>query len=125
MIKVAPFEKLLKMKVLNAKDGFGKVMMPYGKKFTNPHAILHGGAICSLADTAAAVALSTKYGDRIYFTVKLDMEFKSAIQDGEIFAEARIINRKGKFFFSRIDVKDGEEKLLARGSAVYFVPSKE
>jgi len=125
MIKVAPFEKLLKMKVLEAKDGFGKIVMPYAEEFTNPHAILHGGAICSLADTAAAVSLSTKYGGRVYFTVKLDMEFKSAIQEGEIFAEARIIKRKGKFFFSKIDVKDGNDRLVATGSAVYYVPPQK
>jgi len=125
-IKVrAPFEKLLKMKILEARKDFGKVMMPFRKEFTNPQGFIHGGVISSLADTAAAIALATKYGDRTYFTAKLDMEFKSAIEDGEIFAEARIIKRKGKFFFSRIEVKDGKEKLLATGSAVYFVPSNK
>jgi uncharacterized protein (TIGR00369 family) len=120
----APFEKLLKMKVLEEREDFGKVMMPFRKEFTNPRGFIHGGVIFSLADTAAGKALATKYGDRTYFTAKLDIEFKSAIKDGEIFAEARIIKRKGKFFFSRIEIKDGREKLLATGSAVYFVPSK-
>jgi len=119
----APFEKLLKMKVLETKDGPIRVAMPCSKDFTNPHGFIHGGVICSLADTAAAVAMVKKCGDRIFFTAKLDMEFKSTIQDGEIFAEARIIKKKGKFFFSRIEVKDEKEKLLATGSAVYFVPS--
>ena len=124
MIKVAPFEKLLNIKILEVKDGFAKIMMPYRKKLTNPHGIVHGGAICSLADTAAAISLCTKYEGRIFFTAKLDMEFKSAIEDGEIFAEATIMKRKGKFIFSRIEVKDGEEKLLATGSAILFVPSE-
>jgi len=125
MIKVAPFEKLLNIKILEVKDGFAKIMMPYRKKLTNPHGIVHGGAICSLADTAAAISLCTKYGDRMYFTAKLDMEFKSAIEDGEIFAEARIMKAKGKFIFTRIEVKDGKEKLLATGSAVLFVPPEK
>jgi acyl-CoA thioesterase len=118
----APFEKLLKMKILEAKDGFGKIMMPYSKEFTNPHGFIHGGVICSLADTAVAIAMVTKCGERTFFTAKLDIEFKSTIQDGEIFAEARIIKRKGKFFFSGIEIRDGKEKLLAKGSAIYFVP---
>jgi acyl-CoA thioesterase len=120
-----PLEKLLKMKILEAREDFAKVMMPFRKEFTNPRGFIHGGVISSLADTAAAIALATKYGDKTYFTAKLDMEFKSAIEDGEIFAEARIIKRKGKFFFSRIEIKDGREKLLATGSAVYFVPSNK
>jgi len=121
----APFEKLLKMEVLEAKEDFGKVMMPYRKEFTNPHGFIHGGVISSLADTAAAVAMCTKYGDRIYFTAKLDMEFKTSIKDGEMFAEARIFRKKGNFFFSRIEVKDGNEKLLATGSAIFFMPSQK
>ena len=47
----APFEKLLKMEVLEAKDGFAKVIMPYRKELTNPHGFIHGGALCSLAET--------------------------------------------------------------------------
>jgi uncharacterized protein (TIGR00369 family) len=121
---LGPFAKLLKMKILEEREDFGKVMMPFSKEFTNPGGFIHGGVISSLADTAVATALDTKYGDKTYFTAKLDMEYKSAIKDGEIFAEARIIKRKGKFFFSRIEIKDGREKLLATGSAVYFVPSK-
>jgi len=125
MIKVAPFEKLLEMEVLEAKEDFAKVKMSYRKKFTNPHGLIHGGVLSSLADTAAAVAMSTKYGDRIYFTAKLDMEFKASIEDGEMFAEARIFRKKGNFFFSRIEVKDGSEKLLATGSAIFFMPSNK
>ena len=119
----APFEKLLKMDILDARDGFAKVIMSYRKELTNPHGFIHGGALCSLADTASAVAIVSKWGERTFFTAKLDMEFKASIEDGEMFAEARIFRKKGNFFFSRIEVKDGNEKLLATGSAIFFMPS--
>ncbi len=125
MIQVAPFEKLLEMKVLEAKEDFAKVRLPYRKEFTNPHGFVHGGVISSLADTAAAVAMATKFGDRIYFTAKLDMEFKASIEDGEMFAEAIIFRKKGNFFFSRMEVRDGNKKLLAKGSAIFFMPSNK
>ncbi|MBA7506028.1 hypothetical protein ES705_08347 [subsurface metagenome] len=121
----APFGKLLKMEVLEAKDGFAKITMPYRKELTNPHGFIHGGVICSLADTATAVAIVSKWGERTFFTAKLDMEFKASIEDGEMFAEARIFREKRNFFFSRIEVKDGNEKLLATGSAIFFMPSEK
>jgi len=121
----APFEKLLKMDILDARDGFAKVIMSYRKELTNPHGFIHGGALCSLADTASAVAIVSKWGERTFFTAKLDMEFKASIEDGEMFAEARIFRKKGNFFFSRIEVKDGSEKLLATGSAIFFMPSNK
>ncbi|MCK4802098.1 PaaI family thioesterase [bacterium] len=121
----APFGKLLKMEVLEAKDGFAKITMPYSKELTNPHGFIHGGALCSLADTATAVAIVSKCGERTFFTAKLDMEFKASIEDGEMFAEARIFREKGNFCFSRIELKDGKEKLLATGSAIFFMPSEK
>lgn len=121
----APFGKLLKMEVLEAKDGFAKLIMPYSKELTNPHGFIHGGALCSLADTATAVAIISKWGERTFFTVKLDMKFKASIEDGEMFAEARIFRKKGNFCFSGIEVKDGNEKLLATGSAIFFLPSNK
>jgi len=121
----APFEKLLKMDVLDARDGFAKLIMPYRKELTNPHGFIHGGALCSLADTASAVAIVSKWGERTFFTAKLDMEFKASIEDGEMFAEARIFRKKGNFCFSRIEVKNGNEKLLATGSAIFFMPSNK
>jgi len=57
----APFEKYLRIKIIKAKDGYAKVKMPYRKEFTNPHGSIHGGAIASLADTAMAVAIFSKY----------------------------------------------------------------
>jgi len=121
----APFEKLLEMKVLDTKGDSGRVMMPYTDRLTNPHGFVHGGAICSLADTASAIALARKYGERIFFTAKLDMEFKSMVGDGEMIAEAKIVKTKGKFVFTRIEVNDGKEKLLATGSAIFFIPTKK
>jgi len=69
--------------------------------------------------------LARKYGERIFFTAKLDMEFKSMVGDGEMIAEAKIVKTKGKFVFTRIEVNDGKEKLLATGSAIFFIPTKK
>jgi len=117
----APFEKYLGMEIIEAKDGFAKVKMPYRKEFTNPYGLIHGGAIASLADTAMAVAISSKYLHSSFYTVKLEIKFKSPSNKGEIFAEAKVISKRKRFIFGRIEIKDNQNKLLAQVSATFYL----
>jgi len=117
----APFERYLGMKIIEAKGGFAKVKMPYRKEFTNPYGLIHGGAIASLADTAMAVAISSKYPHSSFYTVKLEVRFKLPADKGKIFAEAKVINKKGKFIFGRVEIKDSKNKLLAQVLATFIL----
>ena len=116
----APFEKYLGIKIIKARDGYAKLKMPYRKELTNPHGSIHGGAITSLADTAMAVAISSKYLYSSLYTVKLEIKFKSPVNKGEIFAEANIINKRGKFVFGRVEIKDEEGELLAQVATTFY-----
>ncbi|MCD6093616.1 MAG: PaaI family thioesterase [Candidatus Omnitrophica bacterium] len=120
----APFEKYLRIKIIKAKDGYAKLKMPYRKELTNPHGSIHGGAIASLGDTAMAVAISSKYLHSSFYTVKLEVKFKAPVNKGEIFAEADIVNKRGKFIFGRVEIKDNEDKLLAQALATFYLASK-
>ena len=120
----APFEKYLRIKIIKAKDGYAKVKMPYRKEFTNPHGSIHGGAIASLADTAMAVAIFSKYLHSSFYTVKLEIKFKSPVNKGEIFAEAKVIDKRKRFIFGRVEIKDNEDKLLAQALATFYLASK-
>jgi len=121
----APFEKYLGIKIIKAKDGYAKVKMPYRKELTNPHGLIHGGAIASLSDTAMAVAILSKYLHSSFYTVKLEIKFRSPSKRGEMFAEAKIIDKRKRFIFGRIEVKDSKGKLLAQVSAVFYLINKE
>ena len=117
----APFEKYLSITIIEAKDGYAKVKMPYRKEFTNPHGSIHGGAIASLADTAMAVAIFSKYLHSSFYTVRLEIKFKSSANKGEIFAEAKVINKRKRFIFGRVEIKDSKDKLLAQVSATFYL----
>ncbi|RLJ03697.1 MAG: hypothetical protein DRP08_03215 [Candidatus Aenigmatarchaeota archaeon] len=106
---------------MKAKDGYAKVKMPYREEFTNPYGSIHGGAIASLADTAMAVAISSKYLYSSLYTVKLEIKFKSPVNKGEIFAEANVVNERAKFIFGRVEIKDNEDKLLAQAMATFYL----
>ena len=117
----APFERYLGIKIIKAKDGYAKLKMPYRKEFTNPHGSIHGGAIVSLADTAMAVAIFSKYQHTSFYTVKLEIKFKSPSKRGEIFAEAKVIDKRKRFVFGQVEIKDDKNKLLAQVLATFYL----
>ena len=117
----APFEKYLGIKIIKAKDGFAKLKMPYREEFTNPHGSIHGGAIASLADTAMAVAISSKYLHSSLYTVKLEIKFRAPANKGEIFAKAKVIDKRKRFVFGKVEIKDNKDKLLAQVSATFYL----
>jgi len=117
----APFEEYLSISTIEAKDGYAKLKMPYRKEFTNPHGSIHGGAIVSLADTAMAVAISSKYQHTSFYTVKLEIKFKSPSKRGEIFAEAKVIDKRKRFVFGQVEIKDDKNKLLAQVLATFYL----
>lgn len=60
------FARLLGMKVLEAHDGFARVVMDCSGKMT-PHRVAHGGAIFSLADHAFGITANCSGADRVAY----------------------------------------------------------
>ena len=120
----APFMELLGIEAVNSADGYAKLSMPYKKGFTNPYGRLHGGAIMTLADSAVALAVNSKYGHPFY-TTKFEIKFKSSVEEGMIFAEAKLVDQKKNFIFGKVEVKSDKDELLAEVSAIFVVPKSK
>src|SRR5690349_17599244 len=58
-ISMAPFEKLLNLKIEEAADGRATLSMPFYRQYSNGAGIMHGGALVSLADTAVVMAIKS------------------------------------------------------------------
>jgi len=119
----APFMELLEIEVVNSEDGCAKLSMPFKKEFTNPYGRLHGGVVMTLADSAIALAVNSKYGHPFY-TRELKIKFKSSIEDGSVIAEAKLVGQKRNFVFGKVEVKSDKGELLAEVSATFIVPKE-
>lgn len=119
----AEFERLLGIQVLEREDGRALLKLPFCRTFTNPHGSLHGGAIVTLADTAAANALLTRYSKQGFLTVKFTIKFlKQAL--GDIFAEARISRVQKNIVTLKIVIFNREKVELAVADAQFFIRGK-
>ena len=118
----SPFEKLLKMYFVDRREGFCKIGIAHRKEITNPHGFFHGGTISGIIDTATAQGLRTVFHRGPYFTVNLNIRYKKLSNSPEIFAEARPIHLKGKFFKTDVKVLDKENNLIAEAEVKSFLP---
>ncbi len=119
----AEFERLLGIQVLELEDGRALLKLPFCRTFTNPHGSLHGGAIVTLADTAAANALLAGYSGCGFLTVKFTIKFlKQAL--GDIFAEAKIIRVRKNIVTLKVAVFNREKAAVAAAEAEFFVRGK-
>ncbi len=114
------FAQLLDMKIIQAYDGYARVVMDCcGKK--NPHDVAHGGAICALADQAFGIAANCAGIDRV--AVSVHIQYISPAT-GSLVAIARRVADNGRYSTFRIMIYEGE-RIIAEfdGVAIQVNPS--
>jgi len=123
-VDLSPFERTLGMEIRSASNGQAILTMRFTVKLAQGMGIMHGGAITSLADTAAAIAIKTLLAPDTHFaTVQLQMRFLAPVTRGVITARAAADPAKGRerTFLGRVQIVDEEEKTVARFSSEFRV----
>jgi acyl-CoA thioesterase len=117
-----PYWTLLGIEMLDVKKGWAKLQLPFAKELTHPYGIAHGGVIFSLADSAVAMALLglVEKGER-FTTVEMNINYVSPFKEGNITAEARIVNKGSRIALGDVDVGDDQGGLVAKCLATYTI----
>jgi acyl-CoA thioesterase len=98
------FARLLDLEILEAAEGYAKVIMdPAGKK--NPGGVLHGGAIFALADQAFGIAANCCGIHRVAVSVSIQY---IAPAGGRLVAVAERVDDNGSCDTYRVLVHEGE-----------------
>jgi acyl-CoA thioesterase len=110
----SPYYRHLNMDILEAGDGYARMIMTIQIHHNNILKIVHGGAIASLADQAGMRAVQTQLpeGQRCR-TVQMDIHFLSAAKGGVLSAEGRVQKKGGNIAFSDVEVLDEKGKKIA------------
>lgn len=112
------FAKRAGLVVVHAEAGYAEVHLTLSEEVLNGHGNLHGGALFTLADYAAAVA-SNMYGEPT-MAMNGSISFLNAIRGGHVVAKARTVKAGRRVKFQLVDIFDDEENLVAtfQGSAM-------
>ncbi|MDA2919259.1 PaaI family thioesterase [Desulfobacterota bacterium AH_259_B03_O07] len=115
-----PIWKLLNIEVIEMFRGYGRLVMPFHKKLTQPYGIVHGGAIFSLADSAVAIAIATVVEPKTKFvTVEMKINFLKLVKEGVMEAKARVL-KVGRVIPAEAEVFNND-KLVAKAIATSII----
>lgn len=116
-----PFWELLGIEVVEMEEGYAKLIMPFHEKLTQPFGIVHGGAIFTIADSAAAIAIVRMVEPgRRFVTVEMKINYLAPVNGGIIEAKAKIL-KKGKTIIP-IDVHViNNGILIAKAISTYII----
>lgn len=117
----------LGIEVVELGDGTARLRLPFADHVATMADVVHGGAIATLADTAAMAASwatdDPMPADPSGATVSLHTDYLAAARGTDLVAEATVLRRGGRLCFVRVDVRDrdGDGDLVATASATYRI----
>jgi uncharacterized protein (TIGR00369 family) len=118
----SPFYKYMGMKVTGLGCGWATFRMDATEQLYNLGGILHGGAVTSVADAAAGVALATlldKDTERP-ISIELKVNFCSPASAGEVTARGEVVQKGSRIGVCEVEVRQ-EDRLVAKGISTYMI----
>jgi uncharacterized protein (TIGR00369 family) len=121
-VESSAFHAWAGLDLVRVEVGEVEVALPLQPHHLNPGGILHGGLIATLADTAIGLAVrSSLPADRTHVTAQLDVHFLERVDHGTVRATGRAVRVGARMAYGEGDVRDGDDRLLARASGTFIV----
>lgn len=117
------FTGTMGIKLVRLGRGKVRLRLAHAEKVTQPHGLIHGGAIASLCDTAAGIGsqLVLPKGQTAV-TGELKINFLGNVEKGAIEAEAQLLHYGKKTLVWQINAyRAGSSDLLAVVLTTFFV----
>lgn len=119
-----PFARHLRMEFVSAERGTATFALDARDELMRMGGIMHGGALASLIDTAAAFAVLTTLGpDARTATVDMTIHFLRPVSGGRIEARARILREGRRLVILAVEATDEMGVLVATATATYVKQS--
>jgi uncharacterized protein (TIGR00369 family) len=117
----SPFMRRVGLRLAELEPGRAVVELPFDADLATVGDVIHGGAISTLIDSAAAAAAwagHTPRGER-WGTVGMTVNFMAAARGRTVTATATVSRRGSNVCFCRIEVSDSDGKAIAEGLVTY------
>jgi 1,4-dihydroxy-2-naphthoyl-CoA hydrolase len=111
-----PFAQTLGLELLEAGPPEVRAWLAWDASLCTAGGVLHGGALMSLADSAAAVCafLNLPEGAGGTTTVESKTNFLRAVREGAVTATSTPLHRGRRFVVVETELRDDSERLVAK-----------
>lgn len=113
-----PLGKVLGFRVTSVEPGEATIEMESTPEHANPMGTLHGGVLCSLADSAMGIAhASTLQPGETGTTLELKINFLRPVWSDRLRAVGKVTKPGKTISMVECDVFDSKDRLVARSSS--------
>jgi uncharacterized protein (TIGR00369 family) len=115
-----PFVRLLGLEFVSAERGAATFALEWREELSRMEGLIHGGAVVSLLDTAAACAVHTLLapGQRTV-TVDLTVHFLRPVTSGRVEARARVLRDGRRVCVLTVEATDPTGVLISTATTTY------
>jgi len=119
-LDTVPFAKLLGIQLESVVSGHAVLVLPIREELKQNNAIVHGGAIASLIDSAMAFAIIPLLTENERTTtVDLTIHYLRPLVEGVAKASARVVRAGRRIVVVSAEVLDDQERLAAAAVSTY------
>ena len=116
-----PYAKLIGLELGEMRPGEANLYLDVRDELKQNQGVVHGGAVASLIDTAAAFAVVTRLesGERVT-TTDLTVHYLRPITSGRLTATARIVRGGRRLLVLSVEVRNDQRVLVATAITSYL-----
>jgi acyl-CoA thioesterase len=121
-----PLAELLGIRPERFDEGAATFGLTVRDDHLNPYGVVHGGVVYSLVDTAMGAALHTRLaqGERCA-TIEIKINYLAPVAEGELRAEAHLVERTKRIGVLEARVRGGGEQLVAVAMGTFYIQQSD
>ena len=110
-----PSAEMIGFRMVSYSDGESRFEMDAGRRHHNPMGTVHGGILCTLADSAMGMAFASTLGEgETFTTLEIKVNYLRPVFEEKLVAAAKVVHRGRTVGMVECDVTTESGKLVAR-----------
>ena len=116
-----PFGDLIGLRFTEVEKGYSQCTLEVVDKLLNPHKVVHGGVLYSMADTGMGAAAYTNLGkSELCATIEIKINYFKATKSGTLTCNTKVIHQGKKIVTMDSEIiNDGQ--LVAKAIGTYSI----
>jgi acyl-CoA thioesterase len=116
------FSELVGLDFTEMESGYSRGVVEVTDDLKNPHGVVHGGVLYTMADTGMGAALYTQLaGNEQCATIEVKINYLQPVEDGTVVCETEVVDKGSSVAYLESELlNDGDTVARATGSYSVF-----